>query len=235
MIQGKGLLATEAPITIPLIQAQACLPLLNEVFFEFENAAGEIQSLHEISPGETYSLILSQKGGLYRYRLGDLVQVGLRYLNTPSLEFVGRDHSICDLVGEKLQEDFVRDALKELPLQGSFFQSLQPVSQPSPHYLLLLDRVDGPTNHLAQHLDQLLCRSHHYRQARLLGQLHPPQVWVSPKIPGLIAQHWIRSGKKWGDQKHTILGHQAIAADLLQTIWESGLTAESVPLRTNDA
>ncbi|MEM8615131.1 MAG: GH3 auxin-responsive promoter family protein, partial [Cyanobacteria bacterium P01_H01_bin.105] len=54
LIQGKGLLATEAPMTVPLINANGCVPLLGEVFFEFENSAGQIYWLHELTIGQTY-------------------------------------------------------------------------------------------------------------------------------------------------------------------------------------
>ena len=42
MVQGKGLLVTEAPMTIPLISAQGCVPVLDEVFFEFEDESGKL-------------------------------------------------------------------------------------------------------------------------------------------------------------------------------------------------
>jgi hypothetical protein len=67
LVQGKGLLATEAPLTIPLIPAQGCVPMLNDVFFEFEDQAGKIYGLHELQTNGVYEIILSQKGGLYRY------------------------------------------------------------------------------------------------------------------------------------------------------------------------
>ena len=120
MVQGKGLLATEAPMTIPLIKAQGCVPVLNEVFFEFEHQ-GNIYHLHELELGKVYSIIISQKGGLYRYRIGDRVRVTHYYLKTPCLEFLGRTETTSDLVGEKLHEDFVQDTLNQLHLRWGIF------------------------------------------------------------------------------------------------------------------
>ncbi len=222
LIQGKGLLATEAPMTIPLITAQGCVPVIDEVFFEFEDDAGKILYLHEIEIGGVYEIILSQKGGLYRYRIGDRVRVSHFYLKTPCLEFIGRQAMISDLVGEKLHSEFVRDAVASLNLEGTFFKSLVPVKSPPEHYVLLLDRVDSEvaTAHasvlrdMAQQLDDALQQSPHYRQARLLGQLQPVRLLVSPQIPEIVTMYKMQSGK-WGDLKHEILATTPIAEDLL--------------------
>jgi hypothetical protein len=56
LVQGKGLLATEAPLTIPLFAARGCVPVLDEVFFEFEDGAGKIWRLHELQEGWAVSL-----------------------------------------------------------------------------------------------------------------------------------------------------------------------------------
>jgi hypothetical protein len=217
-IQGKGLLATEAPMTIPLIAARGCVPILNEVFFEFEDERRKIYRLHELEIGSTYEIIISQKGGLYRYRIGDRIRVTHYYLNTPCLEFIGRTQTTSDLVGEKLHEDFVRDALDNLQLEGTFFKSLIPVTQPVPHYVLLLDRADRSAEIVAQQLDKELRRSHHYRYARLLGQLLPARVLVSPQIPDLMTAYYMRLGRKWGDIKHQILVPQAIEPEFLNQL-----------------
>jgi hypothetical protein len=208
MVQGKGLLATEAPMTVPLISAQGCVPLLDEVFFEFADSTGAIHLLHELEVGQEYALIVSQKGGLYRYRVGDRVRVTHSYLNTPCLEFLGRDQSTSDLVGEKLHAAFVAKVLDDLELGASTFRSLVPVTEPHPHYLLLLDRANCPEGAIAAQLDAALCQSPHYHHARLLGQLAPVKVWVSSTIQELVTQQQIQTGKKWGDIKYEILATQ---------------------------
>jgi len=215
MVQGKGLLATEAPMTIPLIEAQGCVPVLNEVFFEFEDEAGKIHVLHELEIGKVYEIILSQKGGLYRYRIGDRVRVTHFYKATPCLEFRGRTEATSDLVGEKLHTDFVRDVLTELALEATCFKSLVPVKKPIAHYLLLLDMSQESAEAIAQKLDEALMRSYHYRQARLLGQLAPARVLVSKQIPEMMSLYRTRGGSKWGDLKHPILVTTPLDEELL--------------------
>jgi hypothetical protein len=217
LIQGKGLLATEAPMTIPLIAAQGYVPVLNEVFFEFEDDSGSLHGLHELNIGKEYTIILSQKGGLYRYRIGDRVQVTHFYRNTPCLEFLGRHQAISDLVGEKLQETFVHNALNCLNLQGTHFKSLVPVANP-PHYVLLLDSATETPEIIAQQLDDVLSQSHHYYRARSLGQLAPPQVLISHQISEILALHRVHTGSIWGGIKHPILATSPISSDVLQQL-----------------
>ena len=224
LVQGKGLLATEAPMTVPLISAQGYVPVLDEVFFEFEDEAGEIYPLHELAIASTYRLILSQKGGLYRYRIGDRVRVSHYYRQTPCLEFLGREANTSDLVGEKLHEDFVRQAFETLGL-GSSFKSLVPVMTPEPHYLLLLDTLNLPTESLAPALERELCRSPHYQHARLLGQLGPAQVLVSAQIPAILTQHHIQTGKTWGDIKYPLLENKAIATALVTKLQHAAIAS----------
>jgi hypothetical protein len=215
MVQGKGLLATEAPMTVPLIEAGGCLPVLDEVFFEFEDTNGQIYRLEELQLGGVYRVVVSQKGGLYRYRMGDRVQVTHLYRQTPCLEFIGREGTISDLVGEKLNSDFLWDIIQELGIAGAFFTSLVPVTFPQPYYLLLLDAVQETETEIAPRLDAALMRSTHYRQARLLGQLAPLRVLISPHIPEIITNFKTGSGQKWGDIKHPLLETSPIHPELL--------------------
>lgn len=217
LVQGKGLLATEAPMTIPLIKARGCVPVLDEVFFEFEGDTGALYPLHELSIGQTYTIILSQKGGLYRYRIGDRVRVTHWYRNTPCLEFLGRHRAVSDLVGEKLHEAFVHAALNSLNLPGTFFKSLLPLANP-PHYILLLDRAKETPEIIAKKLDNALSQSHHYRRARLLEQLAPPQVFIGDRIPEIMALYRVRTGSIWGGIKHPILATSPISHELLQQL-----------------
>src|SRR6185369_1456475 len=98
-IQSKGLLATEAFVSIPW-EAQHPVAVMSH-FFEFASANGEILLAHELRHGETYSVIVTTAGGLWRYRLGDLVEVDGLAAATPSLRFLGRGTSVTDLCGEK--------------------------------------------------------------------------------------------------------------------------------------
>ena len=206
LVQGKGLLATEAPMTLPLVAAQGCVPLLDEIFFEFEDSQGRCHPLSQLEVGQDYQTIVSQSGGLYRYRMGDRVRVTHHLLQTPCLKFLGRGQDVSDLVGEKLHIQFVSDVLDQLDLAEAQFQSLVPIQQSSiNYYLLLLDRCDREPGVIADQLEQALCQSFHYQLARQLGQLARARVVVSATIAEQLSTAKAQSGQRWGDVKHTRL------------------------------
>ena len=174
LVQGKGLLATEGPLTVPLAGGYA--PLAGSVFFEFEMPDGSIRRLHELRAGERAEVIVSQRGGLTRYRLGDIVEAGAALRGTPSLRFLGRSKT-CDLAGEKLNEVFVREALSPL-LEGQFFL-LAPLTR---GYVLL---AENPPAEIAAQAEAALSSAYHYGLARKTGQLMPLEV---RKVGGLASR-----------------------------------------------
>ena len=119
-VQGKGLLATEGVVTLPLVGAPAPVLAVRSHFYEFvpveDGVATEGRPLlaHELDVGRTYEVVLSTSAGLLRYRLGDRVVVVGRHRATPCLRFVGRGDAVSDLVGEKVSAARVADILDAL-------------------------------------------------------------------------------------------------------------------------
>jgi hypothetical protein len=206
-IQGKGLLATEAPMTLPLIAARGCVPMVGEVFYEFIDDSGRLSRLHELEAGREYEIIVTPRGGFARYRIGDRVRVTHFYQSTPCLEFIGRSDGVCDLVGEKLIESFVQSRLSQLVDSSSRFQTLLPVmaARGPSHYVLVMDELAGDVNGFAKKLDEAFCEAHHYQLARRLGQLAPLRVCVAPAARNAYYGYFISKGMKWGDIKHQCL------------------------------
>jgi hypothetical protein len=202
-LQGKGLLATEAPVTVPLVAAQGCVPLVDEVFMELEDEQGRSRLLHEAQAGERYALIISHGGGLLRYRLGDRVHVAGWYLDTPILAFAGRADSVADLVGEKLDEALVGRVLRILAPAGAFC-TLVPVlpEEGRPYYRLLTDQAQPD---LAAALDHALMESFRYREARMLGQLEAVRVTCRSDMRRTLHDALVASGMKAGDIKDRAL------------------------------
>ena len=111
-IQPKGLLATEAVVTIPF-DGRHPLAICSH-FFEFVEPDGRVRLAHELQRGMEYTLLLTTGGGLYRYKLCDRVLVDDFVHDTPSLRFLGRDDRVSDLFGEKLSDGFVAGVLDQL-------------------------------------------------------------------------------------------------------------------------
>lgn len=202
-MQAKGLLATEAPLTVPLVPAGGALPLVDEVFLELEAGDGSLRLLHEAQADCEYALIVTQAGGLLRYRLGDRVRIGGNYRGCPMLEFVGRADAVADLVGEKLEESFVAQVLQRVAAAGAFC-TLLPVLPPAgqPYYCLL---TDDPGEALPASLEAALSGSYRYREARLLGQLGAASVLARADMRCAVQDAMSAFGIRPGDIKDRVL------------------------------
>jgi hypothetical protein len=109
-IQGKGLIATEAFVSLPLLPNHEPVLAVDCHFFEFmESGSDRVYLAHQLKRGETYSVIVTTGGGLYRYRLKDLVTVTGSVGKTPTLRYVAKEN-VVDLCGEKLQANHVQRA-----------------------------------------------------------------------------------------------------------------------------
>ncbi|PCJ46864.1 MAG: GH3 auxin-responsive promoter [Moraxellaceae bacterium] len=225
-VQGKGLLATEAPMTIPMINVEGGVPLVSETYFEFLQENGDLVTLDKVKYGKRYEIVISQRGGLYRYRMGDQVEVVGKLHNTPTLRFVGRNNRISDMVGEKLNESFVRDVIESLPIEGVGFRSLMAVRKPADAYVLILDRYfdsttnsttngtlnSGTDNRMTKGLENMermleagLQKAYHYRHARALGQLASARIMIIPNVENIISQQALEQEKTLGNIKQNYL------------------------------
>jgi hypothetical protein len=208
LVQGKGLLATEAPMTIPLSSTPYPIPLVNEIYFEFLDSNEELISWSSLREGEVYELAISTPGGLLRYRIGDRVRVMGFYKKTPLLIFEGRAGGVCDLVGEKLDASFVQSVLD--PIISGLYVLLPKENG----YELLVE--PGESKKLLAAEDSLQS-SHHYRLARDLKQLRGLEIMEIVDLE----PHWIRShesiGIRSGDFKWTALVSDPTRATQLRT------------------
>jgi len=217
-LQGKGLLATEGPVTLPWEGVQGGIPLLTEIYFEFIAKDGSILELHELVPGETYSVVISTPGGLYRYQLGDEVEVFSFFHATPTLKFKGRGTSVSDLTGEKLSERYLRQHLAPHLPTTTPFQTFIPVRGKPDCYLLLQESKFALSRAEAARLEDLLCEAHHYRHARELGQLGPLLVRNHPQASRLFMEFQARQGLQLGDIKPSLLCVRPADAPLLKEL-----------------
>jgi hypothetical protein len=184
VMQPKGLLATEAMVSLPWLGAPGAVLALTSHFLEFVDEAGAVYLAHELRQGGLYTVVVTTGGGLYRYQLYDQVEVVGQVKATPCIRFVGKLDRVADWFGEKLNEQFVARCLEQLWKRWEMtphFALLAPAELATGFaytlYLeidLAVDAVD--TDVLAAALDDLLRESFHYDYCRRLGQLAPARV-----------------------------------------------------------
>ncbi len=208
VIQEKGLMATEAPMTLPW-SSNIFVPLQTEVFFEFISIKdGKIYRLHELELNREYNLVITQKSGLFRYAIGDKVIVNDFVKNTPSLLFLGRENSVSDLVGEKMSEEFLK---KELSSFEGYVRILPSLSEKK--YYILLDSESGTD------FKTILESNFHYLNSIMLGQLKPHEIIIQNDISKIVLNYFItEKGMSIGDIKDQILLAQEYDDKLLKFI-----------------
>ena len=205
LVQTKGLLATEAFVTLPFAGLH---PLaITSHFFEFIDDTGAVRLADELRDGAEYDVVVTNGGGLWRYRLGDRVRVDGRLASTPSLRFLGRSGGGSDRRGEKLTEEFVAACLRELFTDPTAvrFSLLAPEDEAEGcRYVLFVEGDAHP--HWPEQLDALLRRNPHYAVCRDLGQLLPPELCVIPRDGfTAYATRLAANGARLGDIKPAAL------------------------------
>ncbi len=181
-VQGKGLLATEGVVSVPLTGHSGAAVTVGSHFYEFAdpNHPQERPKLvNELEVGGQYSPVITTGGGLYRYDLQDSVKVVGMVDKTPLIEFVGKTANVSDLCGEKLNESWVGPVLEnQLAMFGIThkFAMLAPEMGSPPYYVLFLEAqglADDELKRLVNSLDSALCENFQYAYCRQLGQLGP--------------------------------------------------------------
>jgi GH3 auxin-responsive promoter len=216
LIQGKGLLATEGVVTIPLDGFDYPVLALESGFFEFRDVNGKIFLADQLLKDAEYQLIMTTSSGLYRYAIGDEVRVRGFAMKTPMLEFIGRNNTTSDLCGEKLSDTFVMNKLNKL---AQPFAMLAPDTAQDAdicRYVLLLDQI-GKTEteawQLADVLEQSLLDNPQYAYARQIEQMAP----VMPILCDCPLETWLKSRLACGQR----LGDIKVPALLTTTQWKT--------------
>jgi GH3 auxin-responsive promoter len=208
-IERKGLIATEAIVTIPFSDSRPLAVCSH--FFEFVDDQGRVHLSHELLKGETYEIVVTTSGGLWRYQLHDEVQVTGFIGQTPALKFLGRKGNVSDCFGEKLSEVFVAGAVQELlanlPIPPCFTLLAPDENHSGCCYTLY---IQGAAQHeLAKSLDVLLMKNPHYAWCRKLGQLQTPRLYhIKNGGYETFLESEVSNGKRLGEIKPCLLSRK---------------------------
>lgn len=207
-IQSKGLVATEAIVTLPFRELRP-LAIRSHVF-EFLDDDDRALAPWQLEKGGVYTIVVTTGGGLYRYRLGDRVEVEEFFFDVPSLRFLGKDGQVSDFYGEKLNENFVATALQKVFAQNNVdpifaLLAIEETRVP-PAYVLYVETESELPESVAQQLDIELRANPHYDLCVKLGQLGGAQVVrVRHNAFDLYTKRLSNMGMRIGDIKPTPL------------------------------
>lgn len=220
--QPKGLLATEGFVSLPLCGSTGSALALRSHFLEFlpteerhlDQASSITLLAHQLDIGGRYSVVITTGGGLYRYQLRDEIEVVGRLEQCPLVRFLGKSDCTCDLVGEKLSESFVRQAVLDACAAVACeprFALLVPVEENPPRYRLLV-QLDSTSEvdlfNLACKLETNLATNPYYRHAVGIGQLAAVEAALldaSCDAARIVADCKVSRGQRLGSIKPTYL------------------------------
>jgi hypothetical protein len=201
-------------------------------FFEFipEEEHGSdkatVLEAHELEVGKRYYLLLTTLSGLYRYDIHDVVHcVGFEGA-CPILEFLHKGAQFSSMVGEKLSEfqvaQAVPRALREAGLTIEHF-SLVPMAGDPAGYALLLEETLGPDEscRLANRVDAQLAHSNCEYEDRLASKrLAPMQIRQVPAgtWAALRDERVSAHGGSVEQYKHPFLASRSDVVDQLLTL-----------------
>lgn len=123
-IRDFGYMASEGRGSIPVSDNGAGGVLaITSHFFEFV-AEDDMDSLNpcyltvgDLKVGGRYYIFFTTNAGLYRYNIHDLIEVTGFYGNTPVIEFVRKGLGISSITGEKITEEQVLTAFRQVTNQ----------------------------------------------------------------------------------------------------------------------
>ncbi len=168
------------------VDRSRCLPLLTDNVYEFvakedwERGSGAFLGLHEIQPGAEYYVFITNRSGLYRYDINDVVRATEGLHGCPGLAFVRKGKGVTNITGEKLSEDQVIAAVSAtLEASGTPAESFMALAdEQAAHYRLYLELpsavdLSGKATEIDQ---QLRNRNGEYDDKRASGRLQPVTV-----------------------------------------------------------
>ncbi|MCU0671167.1 MAG: GH3 auxin-responsive promoter family protein [Myxococcota bacterium] len=211
-IQPKGLLATEGVVSFPLGDREGAVLAVTSHLIELvdvEHPDAPPILAHEARVGARYTPLLSTRGGLYRYRLLDVVEIVGKHGALPRLRFVEKLERVADRFGEKVHAAQVQDGLaraaREVGVQPRF-ALVAPVDAPARYRLYLeADASDAQLARMRDVLEAHLATGHHYAYCVRLGQLAPMDVVRVRDGAGTFLREHAARGRRAGDVKLTCL------------------------------
>ena len=189
-IHSMGYAAAEGYMAIPCeLNAQDCVLLPQSVFFEFipmdDPDCERPLTMDELEVGKDYELVVTNRSGLYRYRIEDVVRITGYYKKTPKMQFLYRNNLAMNIANEKTTTQMVDWAAAELQREsGVTFKgySYYPDHDHDPvRYMLLVEAESeiskDKLSEMSKILDEKLNESNEkYFKYRRWGMLAEPEV-----------------------------------------------------------
>lgn len=190
--QELGYIATECRFGFSLDETNESVLFPHFHYYEFveeselDNPHKNYLQIHELEKGKRYCAYVTTYSGLFRYNMNDLVEVGGKFYNTPTVHMVSKVNGIVSMTGEKLYEpqfiDAVHKAEDELEIKTKFFVGFADIQESKYHFYFEFadEKIDQKTaDKFATIVDKKLQEiNNEYESKRASFRLHEPQAHI---------------------------------------------------------
>ncbi len=186
--QELGYIATECRFGFSLDDTNESVMFPHMHYYEFvaedelDSPTKQFLQLDQLEYGKRYCAYVTTFSGLFRYNMNDLIEVGGKYEETPTIHMVSKVNGIVSLTGEKLYEpqfiEAVKEAEKETGIKTGFFVGFADVSQSLYHFYFEFEdqeTTQETADEFARVVDRKLCAINiEYESKRASFRLHEP-------------------------------------------------------------
>ncbi len=191
-----------------------CYVLFPEAgFFEFLPAEGEETGhgrplfMWELDIGERYELLFTNHSGLYRYCMGDVVEVTGWYGQAPVVKFCYRKNQVLNIAGEKSNQEQLEEAIRQfgsrMRCEVIGYCVQEDMSDVLPRYLFYLECTDIDPLGAEVMLDDCLCWvNYEYKGCRSMNEIGRLQIcYLREGSFGRYEEQLAADGKPMGQNK----------------------------------
>ena len=130
--------------------------------------------------GEKYELVITNRSGLYRYRLGDVVKIVGLHEKAPVVKFCYRRNQVINIAGEKSNQQQFDTAIKrfaelsQTEVRGYCVQ--EDFSGISPRYLFYMECENAPRNADALFEECMCAANPEYKSCLNMREIRPLHI-----------------------------------------------------------
>lgn len=190
--QELGYIATECRFGFSLDDTNESVLFPHFNYYEFveeselDKPNKHFLQVYELEKGKRYCAYVTTYSGLFRYNMNDLIEVGGKFYNTPTIHMVSKINGIVSMTGEKLYEpqfiSAVHEAEKETGIKTRFFVGFADIKESRYDFYFEFEDEDIPqktADQFGKVVDRKLQEINvEYESKRQSFRLHDPKVHI---------------------------------------------------------
>lgn len=165
----------------------------------------------EINIGKRYELVFTNHSGLYRYCMGDVIEVVDWYEQAPIVQFCYRKNQVLNIAGEKSNQEQLAEAVRQFAFHmhceiiGYCVQ--EDMSDLLPRYQFYLECTNLNISGAEDILDECLCRvNYEYQGCRKMNEIGKVRIsYLCAGSFGRYEKQLAKNGKMMGQSKQVCI------------------------------